>query len=134
MHFFNSENVRIEQTKSMYYTLQIPMGVLLHNENKLDEMSKILEHFMKYVPTLTKEGEITLPNASKVPFDDTHFFTLLLGGDQLTATRIRGTQALRVTQDNACDRLQGLIPVVEDWHARMALVDVSVHIVILIPF
>ena len=106
-------------------SLQIPMGVLLHNENRLDEMSKILEHFMTFVPTLPKEGEITLHNYSKVAFDDTDFFKLLLGGDQLTAARIRGTQALRVTQDKAVDRLQGLIPVVEDWHSRMALVDVS---------
>ncbi len=102
------------------------MGVLLHNENKLDEMSKILDHLMKFVPTLPKEGEISLPDAaSKVTFDDTRFFKILLGGDQLTAARVRGTQALRVTQDKACDRLQGLIPVVEDWHSRMALVDVS---------
>ena len=101
------------------------MGVLLHNENKLDEMSKILDHLMKFVPTLPKEGEISLPDASKVTFDDTRFFKILLGGDQLTAARVRGTQALRVTQDKACDRLHGLIPVVEDWHSRMALVDVS---------
>ena len=72
-------------------SLQIPMGVLLHNENRLDEMSKILEHFMTFVPTLPKEGEITLHNGSKVTFDDTEFFKLLLGGDQLTAARIRGT-------------------------------------------
>ena len=41
-------------------SLQIPVRVLLHNENKLDEMSKILEHFMTFVPTFPKEGEITL--------------------------------------------------------------------------
>ncbi len=40
----------------------------------------------------------------------------------LTAARVRGTQALRQTEDKAVDRLQGLIPVVEDWHTRMALV------------
>lgn len=101
------------------------MGVLLHNENKLDEMSKILGHFMKFVPMLPKEGELSLPNGGKLSFDDTEFFKLLFGGDQLTAVRMRGTQALRVTQDRAVDRLQGLIPVAEDWHTRMALVDVS---------
>ncbi len=66
------------------------MGVLLHNENKLDEMSKILDHLMKFVPTLPKEGEIS-PDASKVTFDNTRFFKILLGGDQLTAARVRGT-------------------------------------------
>ena len=49
----------------------------------------------------------------------------MFGGDQLTVARIRGTQALRNTQDKASDHLQGLIPVVEDWHSRMPLVDVS---------
>ena len=101
------------------------MGVLLHNENKLDEMSKILCHLMKFVPTLPKEGTLSLPNGSQLTFDATEFFPILIGGDQLTAARIRGTQALRVTEDKAVDRLQGLLPVVEDWHARMSLVDVS---------
>ena len=30
------------------------MGVLLHDENKLDGMNNILHHFMKYVPTLKR--------------------------------------------------------------------------------
>jgi hypothetical protein len=101
------------------------MGVLLHDENKLNEMSKILAHFMQFVPMISKEGELTLPNGGKLSFDDTEYFKILFGGDQLTAARIRGTQALRVTEDEAVDRLEGLIPVAEDWHSRMALVDVS---------
>ena len=36
------------------------MGVLLHDENKLDGMNNILHHFIKYVPTLTREGEMPL--------------------------------------------------------------------------
>ncbi len=58
-------------------------------------MSKILDHLMKFVPTWPKKGEISLPDASKVTFDDTRFFKILLGGDQLTAARVRGTQALK---------------------------------------
>ena len=42
----------------------------------------------------------------------------------MTVARVRGTQALRQTEDTAVNRLQGLIPVIEDWHARMALVKV----------
>ena len=49
----------------------------------------------------------------------------VVGGDQLTASRIRGTQAQRRLQDKAVDRLEGVIPVVEDWQARMALMKVS---------
>ncbi len=101
------------------------MGVLLHNENKLDEMSKILDHLMQFVPALSKEIDVALPDGSMIKLDDTKFFKIFLGGDQLTVARVRGTQALRVTQDRAMDRLQGLIPVNEDWHARMALIKVS---------
>lgn len=91
-------------------SIQVPLGILLHNENKLDEMSKILDHYMKFVPTVAGEKEVTLPNGTSViKLDDTYFFKILLGGDQLTAARIRGTQALRATQDKAVERLQGLI-------------------------
>ena len=112
----------------MIYTnsnLQIPLGVQLHNENKLDEMGKILEHFMTLVPTLPADGHKVLPNGSILEFDNTQFSQVLIGGDQLTSARIRGTQANRVTQDMAIDRLQGLLAVTEDWHSRMALIKVS---------
>lgn len=54
------------------------------------------------------------------------FFRILLGGDQLTVAHVRGTQALRATEDKAIDRLEGIIPIVADWHARMTLMIVSV--------
>ena len=54
--------------------MQIPLGVLLHNENKLDEMGKILAHYMKLVPTVEAEGHLQLPNGSVIDFDDTLFF------------------------------------------------------------
>ena len=48
-----------------------------------------------------------------------------MGGDQLTVARLRGTQGLQQAQDRPVDKLEGLIPVVEDRHARMNLVRVS---------
>lgn len=102
--------------------LQMPLGVQLHNENKLDEMSVILQHYMTLVPTVPREGQLVLPNGGEIDYDDSQLYKILLGGDQLTAARVRGTQALRQTEDKVVDRLQGLIPVVEDCHTRMALV------------
>ncbi len=87
-------------------------------------MSHILEHFMKLVPTLHADGTLTLPNGGQIDFDDTRFSEILFGGDQLTAARIRGAQALRQSEDSAVDRLQGLISVTEDWHERMTLMKV----------
>ena len=57
-------------------------------------------------------------------FDNTQFSKILLGGDQLTAARARGTQAIRRTESTPANRLQGLIPVIEDWHVRMSLMKV----------
>ena len=98
--------------------------MLLHNENKLDEMGKIMTHYMTLVPATSVEGHFTLPSGDLMNFDDTRFHQVLFGGDQLTVARIRGTQALRDTQDKPTDRLEGLIPVVEDWHTRMTLMKV----------
>ena len=58
-------------------------------------------------------------------FDNTQFFKILLGGDQLTAARVCGTQALRDTEDKAVDRLEGVNAVGKDWHTRTALMKVS---------
>ncbi len=50
--------------------LQIPLGVLLFNENKLDDMGKILTHYMSLVPTVTDSGQLLLPDGSVEHFDD----------------------------------------------------------------
>ena len=39
--------------------------MLLYDENKLDEMGKILEHYMTLVPTLNAEQHVSLPNTKK---------------------------------------------------------------------
>lgn len=79
---------------------------------------------MTFVPTQPSEGELTLPNGSTLDFDDTRFHNIILGGDQLTVARVRGTQALRISEDKAIDRLEGITAVMEDWHARMTLMKV----------
>lgn len=96
----------------------------MFNENKLDEMSHILDHYMTLVPTVEMEGHHKLSNGSVLDFDDSRFFSVLLGGDQLTVARIRGVQALRDTHVKCVERFEGLLPVVEDWHARMTIMKV----------
>ena len=44
---------------------------------------------------------------------------ILIGGDQLTACRARGAKKAKVNSFEAESRLDGLIPVAEDWHARL---------------
>ena len=102
----------------------MPLGVLLRNENKLDEMSHILHHYMQLVPTVEADGFLVLANGNKIPFDDTRFDTKLLGGDQLSVVRVRSTQALCDTLDSAMQCFNGIVPVVEDWHTRVILLQV----------
>ena len=87
-------------------------------------MSHALEHYMQFVPKTEANGFLLLPNGDKIEFDDTKFDAKLIGGDQLTVVRIRSTQALRDTLDSATERYEGLIPVIEDWHARVILLQV----------
>lgn len=89
-------------------------------------MSHILTHYMKLVPTREAKGQHTLPNGISISFDDTRFHEILIGGDQLTVARVRGAQAIRDTHDKRVDRFEGVIPVVEDWHARMTFLKVYV--------
>ena len=74
---------------------------------------------MTLVPTLSVQQDITLPNGCTLTIDNTQFFPIVFRGDQLTVARVHGTEALRETHDSPIDRLEGVVPVVEDWHARM---------------
>ena len=42
-----------------------------------------------------------------------------VGGDQMTAARVRGSQRIRSNSERGVDRLQGLVGATEDWHAKM---------------
>ena len=45
----------------------------------------------------------------------------LFGGDQLTVARARGAISIRSSHDEPEEQLNGLEPVLEDWHSRMTL-------------
>jgi len=55
------------------------------------------------------------------------FHQILLGGDQLTVARCRGSAAARSDSDTRKQRLHGLIPVSEDWHAKLRICKVRFH-------
>ena len=82
-------------------------------------MSNILQNIMTLVPSLPSESEVELSDGGKVKYDSTKFFKILLGGDQLMVARVCGTQCLFRGIDKAIEHLQGIIPVQEDWHARL---------------
>ena len=85
------------------------------NENRVDEMCSIMD---KFVPCKTTLSNYTLPDGDVQSFVSEIFYQLLLGGDQLTAARCRGSAAAQCDSDTKKERLYGLVPVSEDWHAK----------------
>ena len=56
---------------------------------------------------------------------DPKVILLLFYGDQITVERTRGTMVLQSLYDLSLSRLEGFVPAVANWHARMTLVKVS---------
>ena len=63
-----------------------------------------------------------------IEMDEEVYHQILLGEDQLTVAYARGSVAVRADHiTHVCsrrDRLEGLLPVVEDWHAKQCLLKV----------
>jgi L1 cell adhesion molecule like protein len=96
-------------------------------------MIDILSHLQKYVPVNSEEVELNdqEPDDVDVDVDDEQvkvvidkFHYILFGGDQLTVERATGSQRVRSNECRGIDRLEGLIPVVEDWHAKVCFLKV----------
>lgn len=99
--------------------------MLLKNENKQEDMVNIMEHLTRYVPYITKEDAVFDDvSGDMVPLITHIFHTVMLGGDQLTVERIRGSQRARCNADQELQTLKCLHGVVEDWHAEVAIMKV----------
>ena len=98
----------------------MPLGVLLKNENFLDEMSDILDHHSTYVP-MKEIVEEQDGDHLKMHY----FHHILFGGDQVTASRTRSAKRMRQNAELGKAKLQGFIPIIEDWHAKVVLLEVK---------
>ena len=109
--------------------MQVPLGILPKSETKYDDMLDILDHVHTYVPSKCIQRSKIVPLTGEVvDFNDREFTTTLIGGDQLTAARARGTQLIRSNCHLNIDSLAGLLPVAEDWHAKLCLLQVYITI------
>ena len=98
----------------------------MKNENKTDEMVDILTNLQQYVPRVECNTVVSLPttgDCEEIVSETLHH--LLIGGDQLTSERVRGAQMVRRNSTHALGRLEGFIPVSEDWHAKVCLLQVG---------
>ena len=49
----------------------------------------------------------------------------ILGGDQLTTARTRSSKRVCCNATRGKEKLEGLVPVIEDWHAKVCFLGVS---------
>lgn len=100
------------------------MGVLRKNENKPQEMLEILTHLHQYIPTIHHFHDKVISTGADVVTDETALYPILMGGDQLTAARARSALRLKLNSYTPCKKLEGIVPVVEDWHTKVNLLKV----------
>jgi len=87
-------------------------------------MTEILDDLNKYVP-INQATDVIDINGRSFNVDKSVVSRRLIFGDQLTVARVRGASVLRSTHLTADQTLQGFVPVVADWHARLCLVTVN---------
>lgn len=87
-------------------------------------MIEILEEYKKYVPFKTVTLPEPLIEGNDVITKDKSYIKMLLGGDYLTAARARGAQEIRRTSELEERSLDSFLPVTEDWHAKVCLLQV----------
>ena len=87
--------------------------MLPKNENLNDDMIDIMETIQeKYIPKVNEESGLK---------------TVSFGGDQLTEERARNVQMGRSDERTKEERLEGLWPKNEDWHAIRIAYDVDMY-------
>ena len=80
----------------------------MKSEQETEGMVDIMAHVQGYAP-VTSSGTI---------------HPILFGGDQLTRERAHNAKDAKLQSANPRKKLQGLIPKIEDWHARFTFYQV----------
>ena len=83
-----------------------------------------MDKLEQYVPTVPQSIVLQDPLTNvdvELYMDEFHY--LLFGGEQLTVKRSKHE---RSNERREIDRLDGLITVIEDWHAKVALLKVCI--------
>ena len=101
---------------------QIPLGVLPKNEMKSGD---IMKFHHQYVPVIKYQQKINSSVITEESLDDAVMYPILFGGDQLTIARQRTAIKAKSNAPTPVIRLDGLIPTIEDWHAKLTFLEVN---------
>lgn len=90
-------------------------------------MVEIMSDLHKYVPTTEYRKICSVPCGEESHHEellDIKCHRILFAGDQLTVKRARSARAQRNNSEDARGRLEGFIPVAQDWHAGLCFMQV----------
>ncbi len=100
--------------------------MIFQSETSNAGMVAIMEALHNYVPVHSELIEVECQNSDEpTVFTKDDFHYILMGGDQLTVARARSSKRIRSNSLRPLNRLEGLVPVCEDWHAKGCLISVS---------
>ena len=88
-------------------------------------MVEIMSILHQYVPKIEFTEECFISSICEtIQVPNVFIHPIIIGGDQLTAARGRGAKKAKVHADSPTSRLEGLVPVAEDWHTKVTLLGV----------
>ena len=90
------------------------MEVQKKSEQYTEEMIEIMETYHKYIASTCNESD--------------ELNAVMFRGDQLTVERAQSAERARSQSQTATDRLDGLHPKIEDWHALVNFYQVLIII------
>ncbi len=97
--------------------------MLPKNETRYQDVIEILEEYKQYNPFQEVTLEEPPPDSDEVT--DITYTPLLLGGDYLSVARVRGAKLIRGNSELEKHRLDSFVPCAEDWHCKLALLEVT---------
>ncbi len=109
---------------------QVPLGVLPENEIYHEGMIAIAEHAHKYVPVKQVRKVLSVPGEESIEIEDEDYWLTLFGGDLLSVVRTRGAQGIRGNSETRKGKLDGLLPVAEDWHGKQCFMEVCCVVIV----
>ena len=91
-------------------------------------MVEILSHLYQYIPSKESANLVYIPSTNQMVLKaGATVHPIMFGGDQLTAAHAYGAITAMANNLTPQRRLEGIIPVIEDWHAIVVLLEVNMQ-------
>lgn len=89
-------------------------------------MVQILSHLHQYIPSVSFTTKTTLDTGEVVEKEKANIHRIIIGGDQLTAARIRAGQRAKENGQTPVKKLEGIVAAIEDWHSKANFLGVCI--------